>query len=174
MAGWFRDSSNILFGFGMEAIVDFFKMRVGNVSIDLGGGDIGVAKHGLDGAQVGAVHEKVGSEAVAEGVWGNVLGDAGHFGVFLDDALNRASGEPAVITGGINGLEIFAVIKKKGIEGINADGKIITDAVGGGFGDEDRAVFVAFATDDKLAAFEVDGIAIELDKFGDAKPTGIK
>ncbi len=32
-------------------------MLVGDVSVNLGGGDVGVAEHGLDGAEVGAVHE---------------------------------------------------------------------------------------------------------------------
>lgn len=39
------------------------------------------------------------------------------------------------------------------------------DPVGGGFGDEDRAIFAAFATDDKLAALEVDGITIKFNEF---------
>lgn len=34
----------------MEFVVDFFKMRVGDVGVNLGGGDVGVAKEGLDGA----------------------------------------------------------------------------------------------------------------------------
>ncbi len=32
-------------------------MRVGDVGVDLGGGDISVTEHGLDGAKVGAVHK---------------------------------------------------------------------------------------------------------------------
>ena len=35
------------------------------MGVDLGGGDVGVAEHGLDGAEIGAVHEEVGSEAMA-------------------------------------------------------------------------------------------------------------
>ncbi len=31
-------------------------MLVGDVGVDLGGGDVGVAEHRLDGAEVGAVH----------------------------------------------------------------------------------------------------------------------
>lgn len=40
-------------------------MLVGDVGVDLGGGDVGVAEHGLDGTNVGTVHEQVGSKAVA-------------------------------------------------------------------------------------------------------------
>ena len=68
--------------------MDFFEVGVGDVGVDLGGGDVGVAEHGLDGADVGAVHEEVGGEAVAEGVRGDVFGDVGEFGVFLDDAFD--------------------------------------------------------------------------------------
>lgn len=68
--------------------MNFFEVGVGDVGVDLGGADVGVAEHGLDGADVGAVHEEVGGEAVAKRVGGNVLGDAGFFRVGLDDALN--------------------------------------------------------------------------------------
>ncbi len=37
--------------------MNFLEMRVGDVGINLGGGNVGVAEHGLDGANVGAVHE---------------------------------------------------------------------------------------------------------------------
>ena len=40
----------------MKAIVNFFKVRVGDVSIDLGGGDVGMTEHGLDGAEIGTIH----------------------------------------------------------------------------------------------------------------------
>ncbi len=35
----------------------FFKVLVGNVGVNLGGGDVGVAEHGLYGADVGTVHK---------------------------------------------------------------------------------------------------------------------
>lgn len=73
---------------GVEFLVDFFEMGVGDVGVDLSGGDVGVAEHGLDGTEVGAVHKEVGGEAVAEGVGRDVLCDAGFAGVFLDDALD--------------------------------------------------------------------------------------
>lgn len=95
-------------------------MGVRDVCVDLGGADVAVAEEGLDGADVGAVHEKVGSEAVAESVGGDVLGDAGGAGVFLDDALDAARGEAAEIARGVYGLEIFAVVEEKRRQGIVA------------------------------------------------------
>ncbi len=46
-----------LVGFGVEFVMHFFEMLVGDVGVDLGSGDVGVAEHGLDGTDVGAVHE---------------------------------------------------------------------------------------------------------------------
>lgn len=40
----------------METVVDFFEMGVGDVGINLGGADVGVAEHRLYGAEIGAVH----------------------------------------------------------------------------------------------------------------------
>lgn len=37
--------------------MDFLEVGVSNVGVNLGSGNIGVAEHGLDGADVGAVHE---------------------------------------------------------------------------------------------------------------------
>ncbi len=39
----------------MELFVDFSEVLVGDMGVDLGGGYIGVAEEGLDGAKVGAV-----------------------------------------------------------------------------------------------------------------------
>ena len=44
--------------------MNFAEVGVGDVGVDLGGGDVGVAEHGLDATEVGAVHEKVGGERV--------------------------------------------------------------------------------------------------------------
>lgn len=63
-------------------------MGIGDVGVDLGSADVGVAEHGLDGAEVGAVHEEVGGEAVTEGVGGDVFRDAGFFCVGLDDTFD--------------------------------------------------------------------------------------
>lgn len=72
----------------MKLFVDFAEVGVSDVGVDLGGGDVGVTEHGLDRANVGAVHEEVGGETVTEGVRGDVFCDAGFFGVELDDAFD--------------------------------------------------------------------------------------
>ena len=37
--------------------MDFSKMWVGDVGVNLGGADVGMAEHSLDATKVGAVHE---------------------------------------------------------------------------------------------------------------------
>ncbi len=76
------------FGVGVKFLVDFFEVGVGDMGVDLGGADVGVAEHGLNGAEVGAVHEEVGGEAVTEGVGGDVFRDAGLLCVGLDDTFD--------------------------------------------------------------------------------------
>lgn len=46
------------------------------------------------------------------------------------------------------------------------------DTFGGGFGDEDRAVFLAFAADDEFATFEIDAVAVKFSEFGDTEAAG--
>ena len=73
-------------------------MRICDVGVNLGGADVGVAEESLDGANVGAIHEEIGSKGVTESVGRNVLGNASCASVFLNHALDTAWGEAAVIT----------------------------------------------------------------------------
>ena len=135
-------------------------MGVGDVGVDLGGGDVGMAEHGLDGAEVGAVHEEVGSKRVAQGVRADVLGDAGKAGVFFDDAFDAAGGDAAEIAGSVWVASVFRIVEKKWGEGIGASIKIIANAIGGGFADENRAIFRTFAANYELATIQIDRAAV--------------
>ena len=101
-----------------------------------------------------------------------MFGDAGGAGVFFYDALDGAGGESSKISRGVDGVEVFGVVEEEGGEGIVADGEVILGGAGGGFGDENRAVFFALATNDELAAVEVDAVAVKPTKFGDAEAAG--
>ncbi len=98
-----------------------------------------------------------------------MFGDAGGAGVFFYDALDGAGGESSKISRGVDGVEVFGVVEEEGGEGIVADGEVILGGAGGGFGDENRAVFFALAANDEFAAVEVNGVAIEIAEFGDAE-----
>lgn len=154
----------------MELFVNLAEVGVGDVGVDLSGGNVGVAEERLNGAEVGAVHEEVGGEGMAESVGGDVLGNAGGASMFLNNTFDGARGEATVIARGVDSVEIARIVKKESGEGILAHVEIFADTVGSSLGDENWAVFLAFTTDDKFATVEVDGVAIEIDKLGDAEP----
>ena len=60
----------------MEFFVNFAKMWVGNVSVDLSGRDVSMTEHGLDRTQIGAIHKKIGSEGMTKSVRCNMLSNA--------------------------------------------------------------------------------------------------
>jgi len=61
----------------MELSMDGFESLLIDVGVNLGRGNIGVAKHFLDNAQIGAVAKQVRGEAVPEQMRINVLLQAG-------------------------------------------------------------------------------------------------
>ncbi len=79
-----------VFGFGVKTIMDFFEVGIGNVGIDLGGRNVGMPKHSLNRAEIGAIHEEVGSKTVTKCMRRNVFCNSREFSIFLDDALDRA------------------------------------------------------------------------------------
>lgn len=68
--------------------MDFFKLLVGDVGIDLRRSDGRMPQHGLDAPDVGAVAQKVGGEAVAESVRMDFFHQAGFGGVIFNDPLH--------------------------------------------------------------------------------------
>jgi hypothetical protein len=72
---------------GVEFAMDGFEAAEGEVGVDLGGGDVGVAEEELDGAEVGAVLDHVGGATVAQGV------GAGGAVVALDEEPDGLAGE---------------------------------------------------------------------------------
>lgn len=90
--------------------MDLAEMGVGDMGVDLGRRDVRVAEHGLDGTEVGAVHQEVGREGMTEGVGGDMLRDAGEAGVFFDDTGDGARGDAAVVTGSVGVTGETAVV----------------------------------------------------------------
>ena len=152
--------------------MDFFEMLVGDVSVDLGGGDVGVTEQRLDGTEIGAVHKQIGGETMTESVGRDVLRDAGGTGVFLDDALNGAGGEAAEVARGVGVALVSTVAQEERGEAVAAGVQIGLDVVGGGLGNEDGAVFTSLAADHEFAAFKVDGVTVEAGELGDAETAG--
>ena len=111
---------------------------------------------------------------MTEGVGGDVFSDTSETGIFFDHTLNGARGDTAKIARGVGGLLIARVIEKESGQGIMAHGEIILDAIGGDLTDENGAILTAFTTNIEFATLEVDGVAIEIDEFGDTQTAGKK
>src|ERR1039457_5686979 len=71
-------------GARMILAVDVPQTVGGDVGIDFGRADAGMAEQLLDDAQVRAVIKQMGGKAVAQHVGGDVAGDAGPAGALLD------------------------------------------------------------------------------------------
>jgi len=68
--------------------VDFFELPVCHVGIDLRRGHRRVAEHFLNGADVGAILDEVGSERMAKCMRMDVFHNAGFQGVIFHDTLD--------------------------------------------------------------------------------------
>lgn len=69
------------------------------MSVYLRGADVAMAQHRLNAANVGTIHQKVGCEAMAHGVWTYLLRDAREPGVFIDSSLDAACRKATIIAG---------------------------------------------------------------------------
>jgi len=65
--------------------MEFFQPVLVDVGVYLGRGDVGVAQHGLHGAQVGAMGQEVGGKGVTQHVRRDGLADSGCPRRFFDD-----------------------------------------------------------------------------------------
>ena len=80
-------------GAGMEAEVDGFEALLLDVSVDLGGGDVGVAEQFLDNTQIRSVLEQVGCKGVPQEVGVDVLRESGPLGGLLGELPDPIGGK---------------------------------------------------------------------------------
>ena len=71
----------------MIFVVDCLQVLLNQLRVDLRGGNVAVAEHLLDGAQISAVFKQMGRKAVAERVRRDILFDVRLFLIMLDDLL---------------------------------------------------------------------------------------
>lgn len=74
----------------MKSLMNIFEVLVGDVSINLGGSNIAMAKQRLDGSQISTVHQQVGGKTVAHSMWADMFRNAGQSCVLANHALNAA------------------------------------------------------------------------------------
>ena len=154
-------------GPGMGFAVDPLQMGRGHVRVDLGGGEIGVAEHLLDGAQVGASLEQVGGERVPEGVGGDVVGQAGLPRVALDDGVKSLAGQPpaAVVQEQLRRLEGARAAQERAAPLV-----VGADGLDGHAPQRDDALLVALADGADEPHLQVD--VLEPQSRGPPRPAG--
>ena len=91
----------------MSEIVDLFKALDGDVGVDLGGGERGVAEQFLHTAQIGAGVEQVGGKTVTQAMRRQLGVKAAEIDVFLHHTLDGS---------GRDGSAVF--IEKNGTAGL--------------------------------------------------------
>lgn len=111
---------------------------------------------------------------MTESVGGNVLSDAGETGVFFNNSFDRAGSEATEVARSIDFALATAVVKKKWGKSVFSFIEVGGNPIGSSRGDKNRTIFAAFTADDKFATVEIDRIAIEFNKFGNAKSAGEK
>ena len=78
----------------MRLLIDVLEVLFHNVRIDLRGGNVRMAEHFLNGAQIRAVFQQVHGKGMAQRVRRDVLGDAGGLLIMLDDPPEAAAAPP--------------------------------------------------------------------------------
>lgn len=125
----------------MVLLVDLAEAGLVDVRVELGGGDVRVAKEFLHDTEVGPAVEEVGGEGVAEGVRMDVV-EAGAGGEAFDDL---PDGDTVERTAKPGKKEAFLVQVLVPQEFGPAVGEVFADGVEGGLADGDEALLSAFA-----------------------------
>ena len=151
--------------------MDFFQVLIGHVGIDLRRRDRGMAEHGLDTPDVGAVDEEISGKAVAERMRMDIFDDAGFGGVVLDEPLDAARSETECLAFGIPLVDEALLGERDEQRGIGIGPAIEVAGEGafGGRGDEDDAELAAFAAYGELFFLEIDMLPVERGELGDAE-----
>jgi len=147
----------------MRFFVGFFQAFHGDVSVDLRGGDAGVAEEGLDAAEIGAGVEHVSGKGVAEFVGANGNRDIGVAEIFLEEIADGDGGDAAAALGdeeGAGGDAGLGTVFLDGFEGRGADG--------------DDALLLAFAKDADGLGEGINMGDIEAGELGEAEAGGVE
>ena len=78
----------------MISPIGFSEVFGGYQGVDLGGGYIGMAQHGLNGTKVGPAFKQMGSKGMPQGMRGNCFGDPRLPAVFTEDLPKSLPGYP--------------------------------------------------------------------------------
>ncbi len=81
--------------------MDFLEAFIGDVCVDLCGGDGRMSEHGLHRTDIGSIDEKVSSKAMTQGVWVDIFDDARFARVVFDETLDTARSEALTFSCGV-------------------------------------------------------------------------
>ena len=132
-------------------------MRVGDVGVYLGGGDVGVAEHLLNGADICPVLNKMRREGVPEGVRGDAL-KAAFLGVFLDHRMDDLTVQGAARRGDEEVLRARIFV-------LSAVSEVAFHPFDGGSADGDAAGLAALPGGSEDAAVEIDVADLDIDRL---------
>ena len=150
-------------GAGVGSVIDLLHAGGGDVGVDLGGAEVGVAEELLDAAEVGAVVEEVGGEAVPEFVRADLEADGGVAQVFLQEVADGTHGDAAA-----------ELAEEEGAVVDTGGDAIMLDGAEGGAAHGTEAVLAAFAGDAE-AFFEVVDVAdVEFDELVEAEAGAVE
>ena len=129
--------------------MDVAEAFVGEVRVDLGGRDLGVAEEHLHGAEVGAGLQEVGRKGVAQAVRRDFFRDAGHTRIFPDEPLHRTRRQ-AEVTGRARAVP---QPDKEGLIHIAPPVEVALQDFFGAVGDKYDTNFITLAAYGKFALF---------------------
>lgn len=68
-----KNDTGVSFFLAVKFFVDVLELLVGDVGVNLGGGDGRMSKHGLHAADIGAISQKIGRKTMPQGMRMNIL-----------------------------------------------------------------------------------------------------
>lgn len=152
----------------MKPLVNGFEAGRFNLGVNLGGGDVGMAEHHLDRAQIGTARQQVGGKGVAQHVGADPV-----FGPGMDcDAIDDLP-EP------IAGHGAAPVVQEQKGAGFFLDQlrpspvKVVVDTFPGHLAKGHQAFFVALAQHPQVTAGHVAGLHRQADQFRDPQAGGV-
>ena len=140
------------------------------VCVQLGGGDVLVAEHGLDGVEAGAALEQVSGEGVAEGVGADGFRDARGLRLELDEVEHGDAREVAAARVGQEYVVLLALAR---LDLLAVDEPQLQLAHGARR-EGHEALFAALALDAEVAFGEVEVGDLEVAGFADAQAAAVE
>lgn len=143
---------------------------VRKMRINLGCGDGRMAKHLLDRADVGTVHEQFSGKGMPQNVWCHFFDNTRPSRIFPDDILHHHGAQAALFPKG-NIFLFFgmAVVQKKRFKIIITEFQVRLNGFGRRVGKKNNARLAPLSPDHKLTSLQINLGPVERNKFTHAQ-----